>query len=58
MFPVASLISTYSGHLDLKSSAHKPERTYTRLDYTFNVKIEKNAEGQNNLYVLVEQNKY
>lgn len=56
MFPVASLISTYSGRLDIKSHAH--EHTYTSvrigLDYTFNVKIEKKAEGQNNLDVLVE----
>lgn len=58
MFPVAPLISTYSGRLNMKSYAHKPEHTYTseriRLDYTFNVKLEKNAEGQNNLDVLVE----
>jgi len=44
MFPVAPLISTYSGRLNMKSYTHKPEHTYTseriRLDYTFNVKIE------------------
>lgn len=56
MFPVASLISTYSGRLDIKSYAHKHTYTSERisLDYTLNVKIEKNAKGQNNLDVLVE----